>query len=281
MKKTPTDSLLKLGIITLSLLSLQSCAFTLLDLATPESGYGLKSNISYGPLPRQQLDVYTPTSPNTNNITVLFFYGGAWQDGNKNEYRFVAQALAEKGYQVVIPDYRIYPEVLFPEFMYDAARALAWTSDNIDQRIVVMGHSAGAHIATLLLLDQQYMNELNIDSSRIAGLIGLSGPYDFLPLKSRRLRTIFNGADDIAHTQPINYVSASAPTTLLIHGLEDSTVLPFNSKNLAKALTNHGVSVTLRLYPSAAHAVTIGALSVPFRNQEPVLRDIDQFLSTL
>jgi len=271
----------KFGIIVLSLFSVQGCALQLLDWATPHTGYKVENNIAYGTYNRQLLDVYRPTNPNAQNITLLFFYGGAWEEGDKDKYRFVAQALAEKGYQVVVADYRVYPEVLFPGFMNDAAQALAWTVDNIDQRVVLMGHSAGAHIAALLALDSQYTKKFNVDRQRIAGLIGLSGPYDFLPLKSERLKTIFNAAGDIQNTQPINFVTSSAPPALLVHGLDDTTVLPFNTENLAKKLSDNGVNVTMKLYPDKTHAVTIGALSVPFREQLPLLEEIQTFLSGL
>ncbi len=275
------STLSKLGIIVLSLFSIQGCALQLLDWATPNTGYSVKKDIAYGEHERQRLDVYEPTKPNNKKLTVLFFYGGAWQEGSKDKYRFVAQALTTKGYQVVVADYRVYPDVLFPGFMSDSAQALAWVANNIDQPIVLMGHSAGAHIAAMLALDGQYTTQHNIDKKRIVGLVGLSGPYDFLPLKSERLKTIFNAADDIQNTQPINYVSSSSPPALLVHGIDDTTVLPFNTQNLADKLSGNGVTVTTKMYPNVGHAVTVGAISVPFRGQLPVLGDIHTFLSTL
>lgn len=274
-------TLSKFGIIVLSLFGVQGCALQLLDWATPNTGYSVEKDIAYGSHERQRVDVYSPEEPNDKKLTVLFFYGGAWQEGSKAKYRFVAQALAEKGYQVVVADYRVYPDVLFPGFMSDSAQALAWTAKNIDQDIVLMGHSAGAHIAAMLALDSQYTDQFDVDKKRIVGLIGLSGPYDFLPLKSEHLKTIFNAADDIQHTQPINYVSSSAPPALLVHGTDDTTVLPFNTKNLADKLSEKGVDVTTKMYPDVGHAVTVGAISVPFRGQLPVLDDIHTFLSTL
>lgn len=273
--------LLRFVMVLLSLLSIQSCALQLLDWATPHTGYQLEKNIAYGDKPRQRLDRYRPIVASAKNMTILFFYGGAWQEGSKDKYRFVAQSLASKGYQVIIADYRVYPEVLFPGFMDDAAKALSWVSANIDQPLVLMGHSAGAHIAALLALDSRYTNKFSVDSKRITALVGLSGPYDFLPLKSQRLKTIFNAATDIEHTQPINYVSSSAPPTLLVHGEEDTTVLPRNTKNLANKLQANGVNTTVKMYPDTSHALTVGALSVPFRNQLPVLADIESFLTNL
>ena len=260
-------------------ISIQGCAMRMLDWATPEEGYSVQQHLAYADLPRQHLDVYTPTQSAANKPTILFFYGGSWQDGRKEDYRFVAQALTQRGYQVVVPDYRVYPDALFPEFMDDAAQALSWTASNLDQPIVVMGHSAGAHIAALLALDQQYANRYKVNSDRIVALVGLSGPYDFLPLKSKRLKKIFAAAENIEHTQPINYVTAAAPTTLLLQGESDTVVKPFNSQHLADKLEQHGVEVTLKLYPGEGHVATLTALSVLFDNEPPVMEDIDQFLS--
>jgi acetyl esterase/lipase len=268
----------QLGLLAASLLGLQGCTMQLLDWATPTSGYQLQADITYGNLPRQILDIYTPTTATQKPITIVFFYGGAWESGDKHQYRFVAQALAEEGYRVIVPDYRVYPEVLFPGFMSDAALAVKWAATNTDQPLVLMGHSAGAHMAALLALNKNY---LGADQQRIAGLIGLSGPYDFLPLKSERLKIIFNGADNIADTQPINFVTDQAPPTLLLHGLDDTRVKPFNSEHLATALTENDIKVTIKLYPDASHGITVGALAKPLRGQLPVLTDIRDFLRSI
>ncbi|MGS2717463.1 alpha/beta hydrolase [Eionea flava] len=212
-----------------------------------------------------------------SEVPLVFFYGGAWEAGDRGDYRFVAQAFTALGYQVVIPDYRVYPDGLFPEFMSDAAQAVRWVANNTSDNVVLMGHSAGAHIAALLALDTQHLEQLGVSQKRIAGLVGLSGPYDFLPLNSSRLQAIFSAAEDINSTQPINFVTASAPPALLLHGSDDTTVKPFNSKRLAKELSDVGVSARMISYPNAGHAVTVGALSIPLRHRLSVLQDIDDF----
>ncbi len=280
MPKFTIKRWLNYGLFAFLLLSLQGCALQLLEWGTPKEGYQLKENIPYGSHKRQRLDLYTPETPNEKAITLVFFYGGAWQRGNKEYYRFVAQAFAEKGYPVIVADYRVYPDVLFPDFINDAALAVKWVAAQTDHSIVLMGHSAGAHIAALLALDDQYLTQVDVEKNRIAGWVGLSGPYDFLPLKSERLKTIFNGAEDINDTQPINFVSSTAPPALLIHGTEDTRVLPRNTQRLTTALTEKGVAVTTKYYPGK-HAITVAALWVPFRSKLPVLDDIENFLSGL
>ncbi len=281
LQKKLLHSGLRVTVFVLSLIGLSGCAMTLLDWATPNEGYQQRTSIAYGENSRQTLDIYQPLQLNNHNIAILFFYGGAWEGGEKSDYRFVAQALTDLGYPVIIPDYRVYPEAKFPEFMDDAARAFAWATQNIDQNIVVMGHSAGAHIASLLALDNQYIQRYSSEKDFISGFIGLSGPYDFLPLKSRKLKKIFYAAEHIDHTQPINYVTDNAPPTLLIHGEKDTIVYPFNSKNLAQKLRDNNVKVTEYYYPETGHALTVGSLSLPFRSQAPTLEHINSFLSSL
>jgi dipeptidyl aminopeptidase/acylaminoacyl peptidase len=115
----------------------------------------------------------------------------------------------------------------------------------------------------------------------IAGVIGLSGPYDFLPLLDADVRDIFSPPENYPESQPINYVRAGAPPMLLVHGMRDDTVWPKNSRNLATALSARDVPVTLKLYPRIGHADTVAALSLPARGRAPVLADIAGFVSAL
>ncbi|MFT7388185.1 MAG: acetyl esterase/lipase [Candidatus Endobugula sp.] len=162
--------------------------------------------------------------------------------------------------------------------MADAAQALAWTAQCTNQPIVLMRHSAGAHIEAILALDDQCRQRVGVAHTGIAGLVGLSGPYDFSPLKDERVNIIFSAANAIAHTQPTNYVTPLAPPTLVLHGTREITVKPFNSERLAKKLSDPRVSTTLKWYPNSGHAAIVGALSIPLREQLPVLTDINAFL---
>ncbi|MEO0443253.1 MAG: alpha/beta hydrolase [Pseudomonadota bacterium] len=272
---------LRLGVLATSVLSLQGCWLKVIDWLTPTEGYTVQQHIAYGDKLRQHLDYYQPTTPNDSGLTVVFFYGGAWQSGDKASYRFVAQAFAHQGYSVVIPDYRVYPGVLFPKFIDDAALALKWVTDNTDQQLVLMGHSAGAHIAALATFNEDYLSVAGVEKDRIRALVGLSGAYDFLPLEEQIYKTIFSGADDLENTQPINFVDKDEPPVLLIHGLADKRVGLFNTENLAEKLKDKNNIVEVRLYDAVDHGQTVGSLSLPFRKHSPALVDILQFLSSL
>ncbi|MGA9438240.1 MAG: alpha/beta hydrolase, partial [Pseudolabrys sp.] len=85
----------------------------------------------------------------------------------------------------------LVPPARFPTFVEDAARAGRFARKSA-ARLVLMGHSAGAYIAAMLSFDPQWLGQVGLNSQTdLAGFIGLAGPYDFLPIQSRTLRTIF------------------------------------------------------------------------------------------
>ena len=141
-----------------------------------------------------------------------------------------------------------------------------------------MGHSAGAHIAAMLTLDPHWLGKEGLDPRRdIAGLIGVAGPYDFLPLKDDALKVIFSGGD-IARTQPITFVKGGEPPALLVTGRKDETVDPGNTARLAARLRAQGDDVTEVEYPSVGHMAIVGAFSPLLRPLAPVVNDVDKFV---
>lgn len=247
------------------------------------SGDWTVSREKYGQQARNGIDVYTPSGASRAPV-IVFFYGGNWQSGDKGMYRFVAASLASRGYVTVVPDYRVYPEVRFAGFMQDAALAVAWTKQNIERfggdpkRVFLMGHSAGAHIAAMLTLDPRWLGKEGLDPRRdIAGLIGVAGPYDFLPLHDDVLKVIFSGGD-MAHSQPITFVKGGEPPALLVTGRNDETVDPGNTARLAARLRAHRGDVTEIEYPSVGHTAIVGAFSPLLRPLAPVVNDVDKFV---
>jgi acetyl esterase/lipase len=256
----------------------------LINKVVPRSGYLEHSERNYGLLERQKLDLYFPLSASPNPPVVVFFYGGAWQRGRRQDYRFVAQALTRRGVITVIPDYRVYSEAKFPTFIEDGASAVSWVRNHIGNfgvkpsGLFLMGHSAGAYIAAMLSLNPHYLAQVGLSVSELRGFIGLAGPYDFLPLKSPRLIDIFGGADGIPETQPVNFASASAPPALLLHGAQDKTVRPGNTERLAGLLRELRCPVVEKIYPSYRHIMILLVLASPFQDSKPVIKDIVSFI---
>jgi acetyl esterase/lipase len=237
--------------------------------------------IAYGEGPRRKLDVYAPraAAPGPRPV-ILFFYGGAWNSGRRESYAFAARALAARGFLVVVPDYRLVPEALYPDFLGDCAAAVRWarahsaTYGGDGGRIVLVGHSAGAYNAAMLALDPAL---LGADRAAIRGFAGLAGPYDFLPLDDASTIAAFGKWPNPAETQPIRYAAKGAPPALLLHGEADSRVKPRNSRALARALQTAGSDVRMKLYPGISHVGILTALAIPLRRQAPVLADVAAF----
>ncbi|WP_123659153.1 alpha/beta hydrolase [Salinisphaera japonica] len=251
---------------------------------TPSWGHTRHADIAYGDLARQHLDIYSPSEPAPGRPVVVFFYGGSWQEGNKDGYRFVGQALASRGITAVIPDYRLYPQVTFPGFIEDGAAAVAWTRAHIDEYggngkdLFLAGHSAGAHIAAMLAVAPDYLAAVDVPREDIRGLIGMAGPYDFLPIIDPTLQTIFAPESGWPRTQPINFVDASVPPTLLLHGLADETVLPKNTRHMAEKINASGGNAKTKYYPDVTHVMLIAPLAAVLRFKGDELDTVAAFV---
>jgi acetyl esterase/lipase len=260
------------------------------DVLTPRGRATRSLGLAYGPGPRQALDVYAPpgaVAPDAMAPVVVFFYGGGWNSGRREHYRFVAESLSQAGFVTAIPDYRLVPEAHFPDFVVDSAAAVAWVRANIAgsggdaRRIVLVGHSAGAYNAAMLALDPRYLAAHGLATGVIAGVVGISGPYDFLPLRSQVTIAAFSQAPDLAATQPVTFARADAPRLLLLHGAADTLVPPRHAQALAARMREAGGAVETIVYERVGHADIMAGLSSVLRGRAPMLHDIAAFIRAL
>jgi acetyl esterase/lipase len=242
-------------------------------------------DVAFGSGPRQRMDVYRPRTTSSAALPIIvFIYGGSWQSGSKSGYSFVGRALAGRGFVVAIPDYRPVPQVRYPVFLQDNAAAVEWVIAHAHElggdphRIILSGHSAGAYNAAMLALDPRWLGK---DRSRVRGLIGLAGPYDFLPLKGDIVQQAFGGVADPASTQPVRYVQPGDPPAFLATGAKDDFVRPRNSDSLAARLRSAGVPVERKTYPGVGHVGLLTAIAKPLRGRASVLDDMAAFAKTV
>ncbi|MEO8927378.1 MAG: alpha/beta hydrolase [Caulobacteraceae bacterium] len=262
-----------------------SLAAALLSLAAP-GGIAVKHDLAYASGPRGKLDVYLPRRPRPDTPVAVFVYGGSWQSGDRGFYRFVGAVLASRGIVTVIPDYRVYPAVRYPDFLRDNVLAVRFVKQHAAEwggdpsRLFLIGHSAGAYNVAMLAVDRRWLGEVGLDPRRdVAGVVGLAGPYDFLPLRDEKLKIIFGPKDGRPDTQPINHVDGLAPPMLLLAGSRDGTVDPGNSTRLAAAIGARGGQAEARLYPGIDHVGILTAILAPFRGRAPVLAAIVDFIT--
>ena len=282
-----TKSFIALSSALVALTLVAACSpLALLNATTPTDDHRAINGVAYGDNPRQKLDLYIPEShrPALPRRGVLLWRVVAGRQAPGLSLR--GAALASRGCLALVVDYRVYPEVRYPEFLRDGAAAVRWAHDHVaeyggdPQRLFVMGHSAGAYNAAMLAFDSRWLGAEGLDPKQVLkGMIGLSGPYDFLPIIAPVVQTIFGPREQWPATQPIAYVSAGAPPALLATGDTDETVLPKNSRNLAHRLRAVGVPVEETEYPGVGHARMVVALAGPFRHGVPVLDEIARFIA--
>lgn len=279
---------LRSTLVMLSALVVSGCSY--ISLATVNLlslGFDGKvvKDVEYGSMEMQKLDLYLPESMQEDSAlpVIVFLHGGAWRDGNKGLYRFVGATLASRGFVVVVPDYRKYPQVVFPAFVEDAAAAIAWTFEVIEQyggdpnRVFVSGHSSGAHMGALVLADQSYLADYDISPTQVSGFIGLAGPYSFTP-QEQDIIEVFGDMQDYSPMQVDTYVDGNEPPMLLLHGLDDRTVGRINIERLQPALENANIEVTSRFYEDTDHTSILANFSAPYQAGSELLADMMEFI---
>ncbi|MDP1858492.1 MAG: alpha/beta hydrolase [Gemmatimonadaceae bacterium] len=243
-------------------------------------------NLPYGDLPRQRLDVYRPRN-SRNAPVVIFIHGGRWREGAREEYRLLANTLTRRGMVVVIPDIRLFPEAAFPVWIEDAAAAVRWTRANIaryggdSSHIVVVGHSSGAHIITLLALDARYLGagrgSRTNNAGGVSGYVSLAGPVDTV-WTDRDVQEVMGPREGWATTYPRVYVDGTAAPMLFLHGDVDATVRAGNSVRLAALIRQRGGCAESRIYRNVGHIAIIVALMAPALGLAPVADDVERFV---
>lgn len=273
-------------LLPLLLSSCSSAGLALINTrAKLSSNHTLTSDIQYGEKPWQKLDLYIPKNDNQQtdiNANLIFFYGGGWSDGSKEQYYFVASKFANLGYTVIVPDYVKFPQGKFPAFIEDGAQTIAWLKQNIHQyggntdNIFIAGHSAGAHLGALLLADSNYLNQVGAKPNDINGFAGLSGPYGFTP-KAPRFVRIFEPPSNYPKMNVINYIDGDEPPMLLLHGEADRLVSIENMhSSVNKAIEVGGIANGI-IYPNVSHVrLLLGITSKLIGNSDPSL-DMDRF----
>lgn len=259
-------------------------------------GHQGPAGVAYGALERQRFDVYVPgnslsqADKASGSPLVIFIYGGSWAMGSRQDYRFAGEALAARGFTVMVVDYRLYPEVRYPDFLHDCAQAVGYGLEHARElgadprRVFLYGHSAGAYNVAMLALDPRWLRAAGHSPDELAGWVGLAGPYNFLPIVDETAKRVFDWPRTSPDTQPINHVDdlARPLPVFLAAAVDDQVVHPEkNTIPLADRMTVRGTAVTLKTYAHVNHATLVGALSWPLTSLSPVLDDTTAFMRSI
>nr|AID57592.1 esterase [uncultured bacterium] len=260
-----------------------ACApVSILNGITPSSSFNKTKNEAYGTEKYEILDVYRTEKPRADAPVLVFVHGGSWDSGSKNIYKFLAEAFTSSGYDIVVPNYRLYPEAIFPNFIEDNAKAVAYVQKTFpDRQIVLMGHSAGAYNVLMLALRDEYLDDAGVNRcEKIAGVVALAPPTGVVPLTGPRLIEIFPdrflGEDAV-----LNNVNAPSPPLFLGHGESDTTVYPQNSTQLAEKVAARGGVVEVKVYEGQSHIDVVKVLSRHFDGKVTLKADILAFIEAL
>lgn len=245
--------------------------------------FALTQDLPYGNNVRQRLDVYRPRRADGPAPVIVFLYGGRWQHGSKGEYRLVGDAITRRGLVAVVPDYRLYPEVRFPAWVEDAARAVRWVRDSIQgfggdpARIVVVGHSAGAHTSALLGLDGHYLRQAGVPAEAVRGFVSLAGPVA-TAWTDTDVQALMGPPEQWPATYPMAQVGGREPPLLLLQGGRDETVSPAGVGRLAAQIRQRGGCARAIIYTGLNHVGIVVALALDRFNIAPVLEDVLRFV---
>jgi len=274
-------------LLLVSLLFLNSACTQLgifvINFPTLFSNQKVVRNLSFGSNYGSKLDLYYPKKSDKPSPVIVFFHGGKWMNGKKQDYRFVADAFTKKGYIVIIPDYVKYPITKFPTWQEDGAKAVVWAYNNVKNyngdknNLFVMGHSAGAHIGALLATNNEYLLKQKASRSYIKAFVGIAGPYNFIP-DDKDLEDMFAPKENYPNMQVSTYIDGKQPPMLLLWGEKDKDVGKSNLDKLENTLKQKGGKYDIKIYPNIDHIDIIAALSPLKQNLAPVLKDIDSFL---
>ena len=240
-------------------------------------------DIQYRNGKRGLLDVYRTSRHREGAPVVLFLYGGRWKYGSKDDYLLIGNSFVRRGWVTVIPDYRLYPEVLFPGWVEDGARAIRWTVENIERyggdpgRVIVVGHSAGAHTAALLALDDSYLEAARVPPGVVRGFVSIAGPVD-TNWTAPDVQRLMGPREGWPATYPATHAAGASAPLLLLHGDADDVVYAASSTRLASRIHESGGCARAKVYHGLGHIDIAVALGIPTLRVPRVLDDLARFV---
>ena len=199
---------------------------------------------------RHKLDLYVPTGAKEFPV-LLYVHGGAWKNGAKSLYIALGRAFARHGIGVAVINYRLSPAVKHPAHAEDVASAFAWVHGNIAKfggdpnRIILMGHSAGAHLVGLLATDPHYLKAEKLEPSEIRGVIAVSGIYRIDPDSYLTIPAFGTDAESCKKASPMEYVAGKLPPFLIAYAENDYEQFDRMAIDFQAALEKNNTPATL------------------------------------
>jgi acetyl esterase/lipase len=239
---------------------------------------------------QEMLDLYLPAKKGF--ATIVFTYGGGWHTGSRKAVAQVGQTLQKLGYGCALISHRLAPKYRFPAQAEDLAAAFAWVKKHIEARggdpgrVILMGHSSGAHLSLLIAADPKYLAVHKLAPVDIAGVVGLSTPVDLAPrpdkkgfgnflLAGRGAEVFSRNAALMKEASPIQHISKDLPQTLLIVGETDIPMLRADAQMFAEKAKAVGKEVSTFTAKGCDHMGVVRSLVT---DHGPVRQQVLAFL---
>lgn len=214
---------------------------------------------------KHKLDIYLPKDK-TNAPVFFFVHGGAWVSGDRSQYPPLGNRYASEGIITVVPSYRLGPKNKFSAQIEDVAAAFAWTVRHIAEfggdtnRIYIGGHSAGGHLASLLIMNPKWLKETGVSPDVIKGALCLSGVYDMSEGKDN----VFGSDPELRReASPLFQVHKVDMPFLITYCEWDYYPLPAQAKEFHAALVKSGVQSKLVFVPRQSHISEMLSVTKP------------------
>lgn len=273
---------------------------TLALLATAEA-QDIKRDVPYAtpPSERQVLDIYSPAD--AKKLPVVFWiHGGGWQTGDKSDVQIKPQVFMEKGFVFVSTNYRLLPHVDMETIIRDIAKSIHWVHDHIGEyggdpdRLLVMGHSAGAQLAALISIDDRYLKAEGLNLSIIKACVPVDGDTYDLPAiietaevrrRAHRQPPIKFGHREKFGNDPLKHIDFSAvthvakgkgiPPFLILH-VADNADVSAQAQRLGSVLKEAGLPATVFGVRDTTHTRINANLGLP---DDPATKALFEFIA--
>lgn len=275
MKRLKTLSLFSLAV------SLVACSGTgVLNGITPSGSFERDKNVRYGDGPRQTMDIYRSDADISRKPVILFSHGGGWNARDKSEFKFVAEGFTKDGFDVVVPNYRLYPGMSYPDMVVDTGAAINGVAARFpDRPIVLIGHSAGAYNVLQAVVAPE-VSGLDVCST-VSGVVALAAPTGVIGLKEEPYISIFPEHRLTGPDGPANRTPERAPPLMLVNGTDDETVRTANATEMAARYKKLGLRADAKIYDGMGHVGAVLGLSRHFDGDSTLKADILRFIDTL
>lgn len=255
-----------------------------LNRCTSRKSFELNSHVAYGLKARQRLDVYRSKSPRSSRPLVVFVHGGSWAHGSKEDYVFLAESFTKEGFDVVILNYHLAPEYIFPSYIDDLILALNYLHEQqtdlkiSTNNLVLIGHSAGSfNVMSALYSPQPY--DLACRSG-IRAVVGIAGPYHFDYKGDQYAEPAFNIQVPYQEVMPYYFVEPNSIRHILLLAEADNLVGDYNTYDMHRRLNEVGNHSEVFVIPRTGHITIIATLSSwfsrYFQTKAVILKQLNQ-----